>query len=231
MGIEYHYQLIQGSDEWKQARLGLITASEMKLLVTPAKLEVANNDKERTHCFELAAQRINNYVEPHYESDDMERGTLDEIDARNLYRKAYTADGQVMEVGFVTNDKWGFKMGYSPDALVGDYGQWECKSRMQKHQMATIVTGEMPVEYMIQVQTGLLITGREWCDFSTFCGGMPMMTLRIKRDQVMQQKILAAASAFEAKIQNMIKVYESKLQNPDLRFLPTERRATEEDIY
>ena len=33
MSVVYHRDLIQGSDEWHQARCGLITASEVKLLV------------------------------------------------------------------------------------------------------------------------------------------------------------------------------------------------------
>src|SRR3546814_7425770 len=34
-GLVYHTDLIQGSEEWLQARCGLLTASEMKLIVTP----------------------------------------------------------------------------------------------------------------------------------------------------------------------------------------------------
>ena len=52
-----------------QARCGLLTASEMKLIITPT-LKIASNDKERAHIYELAAQRITNYVEPSYVGDD-----------------------------------------------------------------------------------------------------------------------------------------------------------------
>lgn len=78
MAIVYHNDLIQGSEEWHQARCGLITASEVKLLLTPT-LKQANNDKSRAHIWELAAQRISGYVEPAYVSDDMLRGTEDEF--------------------------------------------------------------------------------------------------------------------------------------------------------
>jgi hypothetical protein len=59
------------------------------------------------------------YVEPHYVSDDMIRGHDDEIEARSLYAKHHAP---VAEVGFITNSKCGFTIGYSPDALVGDNG-------------------------------------------------------------------------------------------------------------
>ena len=63
MSVIYHDDLIQGSDEWLQIRCGLLTASEMKHILTPT-LKVANNDKTRAHAYELAFQRITQYVEP-----------------------------------------------------------------------------------------------------------------------------------------------------------------------
>jgi hypothetical protein len=124
--VVYHRDLVQGSDEWHQARCGLITASEVKLLLSPKTLKPVNNEKTRSHVWELAAQRISNYVEPHYIGDEMLRGHEDEITARQLYRKHF---GPVEETGFVTNDEWGFTIGCSPDGLVGEDGMIEAKSR------------------------------------------------------------------------------------------------------
>ena len=157
MSITYHADLIQGSEEWMAARCGLLTASEMSLIITPT-LKAASNEKERTHLYELLAQRITQYVEPRYVSDDMLRGQEDEIDALIAYEKNHAA---IERVGFVTNDKWGFTIGYSPDALAGDDGLVECKSRRAKYQVQTIVEGKVPAEYMIQLQTGLLVTERK----------------------------------------------------------------------
>ena len=140
MTIAIYQELTQGSDEWLAARCGLLTASEMKLIITPTG-KVADNDKSRSHLYELLAQRITGYVEPHYISDDMLRGLSDEIDARDIYAKTYEP---VEEVGFITNDKWGFTLGYSPDGLVGTEGLIECKGRRQKFQVETIIAGEMP---------------------------------------------------------------------------------------
>ena len=165
MTITYHENLIQGSPEWHQARCGLLTASEMKLILTPT-LKIAANDKQRAHFYELMAQRITGYVDPAYISEDMLRGKEEEIDARIAYEEHYDI---VREVGFVTNDKWGFTIGYSPDGLVGTNGQIECKSRRQKFQVETILSDEMPIEFSLQVQTGLLVTEREWCDFISYC--------------------------------------------------------------
>src|SRR6185436_16417143 len=113
MAITYHPEIAQGSDEWFELRRGILTASEMKLIITPTR-KIADNDKTRAHLYELAAQRISGYVEPHFISDDMLRGQDDEIYAREAYKKHFAP---VKEVGFVTNDKWGFVIGYSPDFL------------------------------------------------------------------------------------------------------------------
>lgn len=222
MVITYHRDLIQGSDSWLQARCGLLTASEMKLIITPT-LKVAKNEKASAHLYELLAQRITKYVEPHYVSDDMLRGQVDEIEARALYAKHYAP---VEEVGFVTNDEWGFTLGYSPDGLVGDDGLIECKSRRQKFQAETIIAGEMPDEYMIQVQTGLLVTGRRWCDFVSYCGGMPMVTIRVPADGAIQDAIIEAATDFELRLSRRLEAYETAILGG--RHIPTERRIEQE---
>src|SRR5690606_3118925 len=107
-----------------------LTASELKHIITPT-LKVASNDKSRTHLYEILGQRITKYVEPAYVSDAMLRGMTDEFEAIAEYERAYSP---IKRIGFITNDKWGFTIGYSPDGLVGDDGQVECKSRAQKHQ-------------------------------------------------------------------------------------------------
>ncbi|MDZ7904624.1 MAG: hypothetical protein U5N55_01660 [Cypionkella sp.] len=86
MTITYYPDVEQGSDEWLARRCGVLTASEVKLILTPT-LKTANNEKTRAHVWELAAQRITQYVEPSYIGDDMLRGMDDEIKARELYSK------------------------------------------------------------------------------------------------------------------------------------------------
>lgn len=223
MSVTLHPDLIQGSDEWLAARCGLLTASEMKLIITPT-LKIASNDKERSHLFELLAQRLTRYVEPHFVSDDMLRGMDDEREARVLYSETYAP---VSDVGFITNDKFGFTIGYSPDGLVGDDGLIECKSRRQKFQIETIIGGVMPDDFAIQVQTGLLVSERKWLDFVSYSGGLPMMTIRVFPDRAIQDAIVAAATAFEAKLSEKQKAFADALHTLP-RLIPTVRRIIEE---
>lgn len=227
MTVTYHRDLIQGSEEWHAARCGLLTASEVDRILTP-KLKIADNAKTRAHLWELAAQRISNYVEPQYISDTMLRGHEDEILARALYSEKYEP---AEEVGFVTNDKWGFTLGASPDGLVGSEGMIECKSRCQKYQVQTIVeefTGvaRIPEEYWLQVQAQLLVTGRKWCDFVSYSGGLPMAVVRVERDERTQDAIIEAAAKFEARINEVIADFHAAVEARG--YHPTERRIEEE---
>jgi predicted phage-related endonuclease len=219
MGIRYYEDVVQGSEEWLRARLGVLTASEMKQIMTPS-MKPARNEKERSHLWELCAQRISGFVEPTYVNDDMLRGRDDEIVARALYSETYA---EVREVGFVTNDQWGFTLGYSPDGLVGDEGLIEVKSRRQKFQIETICNGEMPVDYLLQVQTGLLVTDRAWCDFISYSGGLPMVTYRVWPNEEIQGAIIDASAEFERRIKEILKRYQDVTAEVAKRFIQTER--------
>ncbi len=225
MTVTYHANVIQGSDEWLAMRCGVLTASEMKNVITPS-LKIANNDKTRAHAYELAFQRISNHVEPQYISDAMLRGQEDEIYAREAYSKHYAP---VQEVGFVTSDALGFTVGYSPDGLVADDGLIECKSRCGKYHVQTIATNEMPDDFLIQAQTGLLVTGRKWLDFISYCAGLPVFVTRIEPDAEIQKAIVEAATAFEERVQEIVQQYHATLRAMP-KLIPTERREAMEII-
>lgn len=201
--IRYHFDIEQGSEEWHALRCGILTASEMKFIVTPT-LKPASNDKERAHLFELLGQRITQHTEPRYISDDMLRGHEDEIEARIRYAENFAP---VTECGFVTNDDHGFVIGYSPDGLVDYDGLIECKSRRQKYQVETILADRVPEEYMLQIQTGLLVTRRKWLDFVSYCAGLPMFVKRVFPDARYQDAIIAAATDFEHRLQEAQQKY------------------------
>jgi hypothetical protein len=225
--VTYHHDIIQGSDEWHDLRRGILCASEVKHILTPT-LKIADNDKTRQHVWELAAQRISGYTEPTYIGDAMLRGHEDELAAREIYASRYAP---VAEVGFVTSDALGFTMGYSPDGLVGDDGLIEVKSRIQKYQVQTIVQNEPPEEFMLQLQTGLFVTGRKWIDFISYSGGLHMVTMRVYPDDRYQTAIRDSAIGFEAKVAAAVLKYSERLNDPTMRLDPTKRREPEQEMY
>jgi predicted phage-related endonuclease len=222
MKITYHKEFEQGSGEWLQARCGMLTSSDVDKIITPT-LKVASNEKERGHTYELLAQRVNNYVEPSYISNDMLRGEQEEVLARKLYSEKVAP---VEECGFVTNDRLGFPIGWSPDGLVGDDGQIEIKSRRQKYQTQTIVDGVVPAEYVLQVQFGLFVSNRKWCDFISYSNGMPMFVLRVMPDPLVFDAISGAARAFEDRLIEKMAAYRAACE----KYILAPRLEYSEDI-
>lgn len=222
MTITVYRDLIQGSDEWLEARRGLLTASEMGKIITPT-LKMADNDTARAHVYEIAAQRISKYVDPSYLGDDMLRGHEDEIDARELYREKYS---EVDVPGFITNDKWGFTIGYSPDGLIREDGAIEIKSRKQAHHVKTLSEHCVPKEHIMQCQTALLVSERSWIDYISYSAGLEMGVIRVEPDPDIQAGIIKAATAFEEKVQGAIDSYRANVALH--QFWPTERRVERE---
>lgn len=195
--------LVQGSDEWLEARRGIVTASVVGQLVTPT-LKVANNDTSRGLTQTLVAERITGWIEPVFQSADMFRGQMDEPLARDLYSQTHAP---VAELGFMTREINGNRIGYSPDGMVGDNGLIEVKSAKPKIHLGRILTGRIEHGHMAQVQTGLLVSGREWCDLISWCGGMPAWVQRIEPDETWHAVITEAVEAFEATAAQMVADY------------------------
>lgn len=204
MTLKIYEELIQGGPEWLAARCGIVTASVMGQLITPATVNVAKNDYSRGLTATLVAERITGHVEPIHPNRDMERGTLSEPYARDIYSENYAP---ATEVGFMVRDFGGYRIGFSPDGLVNDDGLIEVKSPRQKKHLTTLLADEVPVEYMAQCQTGLLVSGREWIDFISYNGGMPLFVKRVLPDPKWQQAITGAVELFEENATAMIDTY------------------------
>ncbi|WP_285189894.1 lambda exonuclease family protein [Rhodococcus sp. MEB041] len=215
-----HPDILQGSDEWHAQRRGIVTASMVGKLVTAKTLQVASNQESRGLTAQLVAERITGWTDPTFMNDDMMRGIEDEPRARDKYSKHYAP---VVETGFMVREFDGMKLGYSPDGLVGDDGLIEAKSRRPKIHLETILSGHPPIENMAQLQCGLLVSGREWIDYLSYCGGMPMWVHRVKPDQRWFDAITAAVVAFERNAAEMIRLYRESVEG----FPTTEREITE----
>lgn len=216
--------LIQGTDEWHDQRRGIVTASVVGQLITPATIKPASNDTSRGLTAMLAAERITGWTDPTYMNDDMLRGVEDEPRAVDVYSEHYAP---VTTTGFMVRDDWGFKIGYSPDGLVGTDGLIEVKSRRQKKHLQTILADEVPAENMAQIQCGLLVSGRDWCDYISYCGGMPLYVRRVEPDATWFLAIIAAVRKFETAVEQMVSDYRDRITEMP----PTERVILEEMVF
>lgn len=204
--LTIYRELIQRSDEWYDARCGIVTASAVGKLITPKTIKPASNDESRGLVALLASERVTRHVEGTFTSSDMWRGIESEPYARDLYAE-HCANAPVDECGFMVRDFDGFKIGYSPDGLVGDDGLIEIKAPRQKNHLATVVADMVPLYHAAQLQAGLLVTGRQWIDFVSYCGGMPLWVRRVKPDPRWQEAILAAVEKAEQDITTTVATY------------------------
>ena len=224
MTVTFYRDLEQGTEEWLQARCGLLTASTIGKLITPT-LKVADNDTSRTLTHTLAAERITGHVEYVHPTWDMQRGTEDEPWARLAY--AEHSRVHVEEVGFITRETPDYTIGFSPDGLVGDDGLIEIKSRKPHTQIHTVLENRVPGYNMAQIQCGLYVTGRKWCDYISFAQGLALYVKRVHADTAWFTAIDTAARAFETNITDIITRYTDATNGLPM----TERRPELEEIF
>lgn len=204
--LTVHDQMQQGTQEWHDARRGLVTASVVGKLITPT-LKTASNDTSRGIIATLAAERISGFTEDTPMNSDMWRGVDSEPYARDIYSGHYQ---QAVECGFMVRHFDGFDLGYSPDGLVADDGLIEIKAPRAKTHINYILAGGVPAHYMAQCQAGLLVSGRRWLDFVSFCGGLPLFVARVTPDQAWQEAIIAAATQAETDITDLVGNYRTR---------------------
>jgi hypothetical protein len=80
----------------------------------------------------------------------------------------------------------------------------------------------VPPENMAQLQAGLLVSGREWIDYISYCGGMPLWVKRVLPDERWFDAITAAVITFEEAAAEMVAAYETATAG-----MPTTERVIE----
>jgi exodeoxyribonuclease (lambda-induced) len=169
----------QGSPEWLQLRLGVATASDFKKIITSTGKE---SKTLKDYALELASESLLTEPEASYKSEAMQRGNDLEDEARKYY--SFITDIKVDQVTFIKKDD---EIGYSPDGLIGDNGSIEIKCPQKKNHLKYLVDNKLPTEYKSQVQGGLYISGREYCNFISyhplFKYDKKMLVVKVYRDE------------------------------------------------
>ena len=165
---------IQGSPEWFEAHRGIPTASNFDRILTAKTMKLsAQADK---FIAELIGQIFTiGSIEPKgYISRPMQDGILMEPEARRWYE--FERNCEVRQVGMCLTDDGHF--GASPDALVGEDGALELKCPLAATHVQYLLDGVLPSEYAAQVHGELIVTGREYVDFVSYCPGLPGFIVR-----------------------------------------------------
>jgi hypothetical protein len=139
----------------------------------------------RKYKVKLVAERISGEpVISDFTSAHLDRGREQEP----LARMAYEAHCGLLaiEVPFLKHPTIAW-VGASLDGEVDTDGTVEIKCVMPHIQVDTILSGGVPPEHVAQIQGGLWVTGRQFCDFISYSptlpGNLSLCVYRVMRDE------------------------------------------------
>lgn len=197
-------QLEQGTEEWKLARLGHVSASNIAAVMSKGK-EGSESAIRRAYKIKLIAERLTGKPQESYKNAAMEWGNEQEPFARMAYEARMNV--LVEKTGFWKHPykDW---VGVSPDGLVGDDGLIEIKCPNTTTHLEYIFDDVVPTEYRKQIQMQLWVTGRQWCDFVSYDPRLPsknqLFIKHCKRDEKLIETMEQDIDVFSNEIQVII---------------------------
>lgn len=203
MIIQDAIHLEQGTDEWKRARLGYVSASNMDAVMAKGKSGEATT--RRNYKIRLVAERLTNEIQESYSNSAMEWGVKTEPMARMAYE--VSCETLVDRTGFWKHSSIPF-VGCSPDGLSGHLGLVEIKCPMSTTHVDYILANQVPPEYFKQVQGQLWVMERDWCDFISYDPRMPerkrLFVIRAHRDDEFIKLMETEVKKFLSEIEELI---------------------------
>jgi putative phage-type endonuclease len=195
--------LEQGSPEWKEARLGHVTASCMTDVMSKGK--AGESATRNSYKLKLVAERLSGKISESFTNAAMEWGIQQEEAAAMTYEA--TQGVFVDKTGFWLHEKikW---LGVSPDRLVGDRGLIEIKCPNTNTHLDYLLTKKVPAKYYMQIQCQLWVTDRDWCDFVSFDPRLTrknqLLVIRVERDEDLISLMEVEVKLFIAEVNSII---------------------------
>lgn len=183
------YDVAQDSDEWKQLRMGIPTASCFGDVLAGGGGKVRD-----LYMRKLVGELISGVPRSDFVSAAMQRGM--DMEAQIAAEYSLDTGHKIERIGFVrrTLDDW--FIGYSPDGFVGDDRIVEIKKADPHVLIELLETDRFPMEHWPQVQGGMLASGRKFADLVVGFPGMPQFRRTVKRDDAYARVLLDAVSVF-----------------------------------
>ena len=190
----------QNSPEWYAARLGIPTASRFKDVIAKGQ-----GLTRRKYLYTLAGERLTGEPAESYSNEAMERGHALEAEARERY--AFQRDAEPQLVGFMRRKVGEHWIGASPDALLGEDGLLEIKTKAPHLQLECLDGGRLPPDHVAQVQGQLWVSGRQWADFVSYWPKLPLFVVRVERDDAYIATLSAEVMAFCEELEALTNKY------------------------
>ena len=197
----------QRSPKWFAARGGKVTGSCVSDVLT--KVKTGESTSRANYRAQLVVERITGLpAGGDYTNAAIQRGTDLEPVARVAYE--VKTGSLALETGFWHDDN----MGASPDGLIDDDGLLEIKCPSLATHFGYLKAGTVPSKYVPQIQMQMFVTGREWCDFVSFCPEYPehlrLMIVRCKRDDEYISNMVIEINKFLSEVQTDVLFLEKK---------------------
>lgn len=187
----------QNSPEWVQARLGIPTSSQFQAIMTKRR-NGAPSKTRHTYLMKLAGERVTREPMDSVTTFHMQRGKDMEAEAAALY--AFLHDVEPQRVGFIRNGE----AGASPDALIGDSGMLEIKTKLPHLLLAVSLEDVFPAEHYAQCQGQLWIAERDWIDLLVYWPGVEPFIKRAHRDEPYIAELAKQVAAFNAELDEVV---------------------------
>ena len=202
--------IVQGTDEWFAARLGRVTASRISDVMMAKTTAGYQNYRSQLVC-----ERLTGNPTEAFTSAAMQHGTDTEPQARAMY--SMTDGHEIAEVGFIQHPAITMS-GASPDGLVGDGGLVEIKCPQPTEHIRVLTGGAIKRNYMLQMIWQMECTGRDWCDFVSFCPSLPdemqLFVQRVDQNHDQATEIRDAIESFLLGVDDLTKTLIEKYGTP-----------------
>ena len=193
----------QGSQDWHAARLGCVTASRVADVV--AKTKSGYSAARQTYLGQLLSERLTGIPTETFQNAAMRWGS--DMEAFGVEAYEAVTGLETFQAGFLFHPNLAYA-GASPDRLVVPDGLVEVKCPTTSTHIETLLKGEVPERYQIQMQWQMACTGRAWCDFVSFDPRLPeayqLFIQRLPRDAerivFLEQEVALFLEELEAKL-------------------------------
>jgi putative phage-type endonuclease len=192
---------VQRTEQWFEDRKGIPTASMFNAVMTAPRTK---KDKEAgklsdtafSYAVELVKQRLTGEFTS-VDSAATRWGSDHESFAIEAYQEV--TNEKVLECGFVRHSD--FDCGASPDGLIGLNGGVEIKCPFNSvNHIKTFHTGQVPSQYVAQVQGQMWVLNLDWIDFVSYDPRMPkhskIKIIRVERDQEFIDRLEESIKSF-----------------------------------
>jgi exodeoxyribonuclease (lambda-induced) len=184
----------QGTDEWLDARMGLLTASNFKAACSKGAMR-------DTLLKRLASEAAWGARDDSYQSAAMARGTELEPQARANFE--LETGLYVAEVGLATNsDLPG--LGASLDGLIGKFDGIEIKCPMASTMVDYHKAGKLPAAYKEQVYGQMLVCELELVHFFAWHPQCPPLHVIVTRDNTVIAGLASKLADFTSDLNDII---------------------------